>query len=309
MAKLTTTSPARSLVTTSYSFTNFFEFWDKFVDDAMKHTLSAPQFIVTTKGISIKNPYYYVPEPYYGDPKNCSAVILNINPGAGGPSHVNLFPNGEATYSKHAREFPYLNSSISSFNPAGDKWWEKRKEWLDRLVKSYIHTHPEIANVDKAKDFPFAIEFCPWHSDKIVHINQVEKATGCSLFLTPEQLLDYVLIPASEAAKGTPCNIIFAVLGQSFFHSHLSSYYEPFEIWEPDSTIGKWKSKLGSLPSPSCPPYNIKRSYALYKPKEKYKNILRPILTTWGGRNKSPKAVFENVEQEILGILKTNGII
>lgn len=124
-----------------------------------------------------------IPEPYYGDPNNCSIVILNFNP------HADVNPdnskNGTDTchikhvknintvcgqlvtygYSKVAKDFPILGEKdeINPFHSYdGRPWWVKKKEWLNRLFNA---KYKEIdAKGKKSSKRPFALELCAWHS-------------------------------------------------------------------------------------------------------------------------------------------------
>lgn len=113
-----------------------------------------------------------MPEPYWGNPDNCSAVLLNYNPG--GPDgtplpddncHINNVRNGDTMkmsgamhgcYSSIALEFPWLEetdrgdfTSMPSHLPT-KRWMCHRNGWIFRLAKS-----------DKR---PFFLDLCGWHS-------------------------------------------------------------------------------------------------------------------------------------------------
>lgn len=115
-----------------------------------------------------------MPEPFFGDPDNNLAVILNLNPGYGlddkksiGKSKVkNKLCQG---YSAFAKNNPYLSNC--NFHPNAYNWWKKRYDWLKTLL-GY--------NEDDRK--PFTLEFCPWHSSnwseaRINTINFIQKTS------------------------------------------------------------------------------------------------------------------------------------
>ena len=106
-----------------------------------------------------------LPEPYLGDPSNCSIVCLNLNPG----QYLEAFQNpingifitkGNAlkSYSKFAKKFPYLNDDYKIKNDkalnGGHKWWEKRNNYFKRVFNY------------SGDSLPFALEICPWRSAK-----------------------------------------------------------------------------------------------------------------------------------------------
>ncbi len=121
-----------------------------------------------------------LPEPYFGDLDNYSAVLLNLNPAqtiitnsihnATTPGNViNDYGLASNTYNSMAVQFPYLNPGYYS-NPGfltlrtlisgktSVSWWNARKEWVDRIVNAYHKTTgPNPLN-------PYALELCPWHS-------------------------------------------------------------------------------------------------------------------------------------------------
>ncbi|MDD3049970.1 MAG: hypothetical protein PHR06_02380 [Candidatus Cloacimonetes bacterium] len=94
----------------------------------------------------------YLPQPYLGDPSNCSAVTLNLNPGKLIESRMH--PNGyfikelknSKDYFEYAKDFPQLKKNST--------FWKNQINWINRLVE---HENGE-------KNLPFAIEICHWHS-------------------------------------------------------------------------------------------------------------------------------------------------
>lgn len=123
----------------------------------------------------------YMPEPYIGNPKNCSFVVVNYNAGAGDnrDSH-NYLPCAGCTidrqrlicyvkdnsYSAFEVPFPCLMTDeeleqrnwtwIKSYG--GYLWWQRRKEWIQNVTRA--------AGVPSINDgvMPFAIELCGWHT-------------------------------------------------------------------------------------------------------------------------------------------------
>ncbi len=120
-----------------------------------------------------------MPEPYIGDPYNCSVVIMNYNPGA---AYYNLNTEEDQKkfqqdtvhhtglndpkrmsyhYARNYRERVaaggYLGRGVdpmyetSGLSEGGKCWWCSRLLWIENL----------IPDSDK---LPFAIELCGWHS-------------------------------------------------------------------------------------------------------------------------------------------------
>jgi hypothetical protein len=96
----------------------------------------------------------YMPEPFLGNPENCLAVMLNLNPA----DPMSKFHKYETYakriisdgYSKRAKAF-----SIFEEGDGGSKWWGQRIDWLNRIS----------GNRDENLK-PFVVEICPWHSKK-----------------------------------------------------------------------------------------------------------------------------------------------
>ena len=131
-----------------------------------------------------------MPEPYIGNPADCSVVILNYNPGAAkydlrtqegvemyrkDAVHHSRLDDPEAMCHHYARDYrerafagSYLGKGVdpkydtSGLHPKGKQWWEKRLDWFRELV-------PE------SKKLPFALELCGWHSYKWENIKYDEK--------------------------------------------------------------------------------------------------------------------------------------
>lgn len=121
-----------------------------------------------------------MPEPYIGNPADCSVVILNYNPGAADYDlrtteglekyrndavHHSRFDDPESMCHHDARNYrerAFAGSCLgrgvdpqydtSDLHPAGKKWWSKHLDWFRELV-------PE------SKKLPFALELCGWHSN------------------------------------------------------------------------------------------------------------------------------------------------
>ena len=152
------------------------------------------------------NPNYqlqpqFLPEPFLGDIKNNSAVIINKNPGSPlqnlqhyqtGSFIVNH--NVHLNYSNFAREFPYLNNHQ---NNNGGNWWNIRYNWINKMINN--------KGINSQK-FPFALEVCPWHSNYLAANN---------LNLYHNDFIDYlnnmVIKPAEEANRHSQLGIILTI--------------------------------------------------------------------------------------------------
>ena len=140
----------------------------------------------------------HMPEPYWGDPENCSIVIVNYNPAGGTDMNPHTY-RGEGKpypkntmieyvnrkrYSSLAKDFPILKAKeilekderwwLRSYG--GREWWRGKIAWMRHLIIDSPDTtiiEEEWPAVDKKKDKyewpthvlrPFSIELCGWHS-------------------------------------------------------------------------------------------------------------------------------------------------
>lgn len=134
-----------------------------------------------------------MPEPYIGNPADCSVVILNYNPGAADYDlrtpegiekyrkdtvHHSRLDDPEAMCHHYARNYRervfagyYLGRDVdplydtACLSDAGKKWWSKRLDWFRELV-------PE------SEKLPFALELCGWHSHSWENIKYDDKLLG-----------------------------------------------------------------------------------------------------------------------------------
>ena len=141
----------------------------------------------------------HMPELYWGDPRDCSIVLLDYNP-AGGPrvnrhttisckscagcdslSKIDKEVIPSMTFIKYVEEKRIKGkkgySSIALTGPVfeakkglewfwdadngyeGYDWWQQKCGWLDHLVEV-------ISGKKDEKKLPFAMELCGWHSQK-----------------------------------------------------------------------------------------------------------------------------------------------
>lgn len=129
----------------------------------------------------------HMPEPYWGDPRNCSIVLLDYNPAGGSDNcHTTIgFYNGNDmklikyvknnSYNKFATIGPVFRKDLNEIGMSwfcakkekggkggyeGYYWWQSKREWLDHLVKSACGKN------DTEGKLPFGLELCGWHSKK-----------------------------------------------------------------------------------------------------------------------------------------------
>ncbi len=229
--------------------------------------------------------FKYRPEPYLGDPYNCSVVMLNLNPGFGGedgdkPLHWKdgILVTDEIcqNYYDYAKEFPYIKKNDNCHEGAR-KWWQSRKVWLDNFVE-------KVAG-DKVASAPLAIELCPWHSKswKDLKYNEDEDLQN--------YILSYVIAPAIEAAKKAQVKYPVCI-GKSFETIlPLLGFDKGERCWNQDSGLKDWPTSKGR---------KTQRTYQLFKnEKNEY------ILNIWApGANKTPSQSFNDAETFIVSKIK-----
>lgn len=128
----------------------------------------------------------HIPEPYWGDPCNCSIVIVNYNPSGGTgmnqhtyrgigdsyPANTMIQYVNENKYSQLAKDCPILKSVtdlskdkrwwLCSYE--GMTWWRNKMQWMQHLEESILQEKDD--SQDAKASLPFCIELCAWHSPK-----------------------------------------------------------------------------------------------------------------------------------------------
>lgn len=119
----------------------------------------------------------HIPEPYWGNPCNCSIVIVNYNPGGGTEMNPHTYRGkgdsypvdtmvkyvNENKYSQLAKDCPILKNEPSWFcSYEGWKWWDNKKQWIQHLEESILQEKDD--SQDARVSLPFCIDICAWHS-------------------------------------------------------------------------------------------------------------------------------------------------
>ena len=169
----------------------FFNYWDGVVASWLKGEEfdCDQQRILEKKWLNLSPKH--MPEPYWGNPEECSIVIANYNPGGGTDRNMHVYLNcadwehtfikavKKSKYSDIALGFPIidepnLNEPIPAWweDYGGSKWWRKKHDWLKNSIINNGKLHDLLVNhnIDTTKikecgnKKPFAVEFCGWHS-------------------------------------------------------------------------------------------------------------------------------------------------
>lgn len=240
---------------------NFIEYWDKVIDIWLgknqggisvhadrKSDASTPgkyPFYKDTRlyvDIEIgQYPFFYneklrdllcpahMPEPYWGNPCECSIVIINYNPGGGtdmnphtykftnGAPHPTSFPPNTLIefvnrncYSQLALDFPLWNSDAPNWirSYGGYGWWQQKKKWIGHLVKDSVNTDINT-DINTEEVRPFAIELCGWHSKKWSQdvFKNIDPELQCSI-------KKHFILPLLKAIENSKTNIAVCIGAQ-----------------------------------------------------------------------------------------------
>lgn len=243
-------------------FTKFFNDCDTFLEAWLNNPAtmanSSPFFQNSTS--FLWSQYKYMPEPFLGNPYDCSAVILNLNPGNAEQDYHCSHSRAQAIvkkgYSQFAKDF-----SIFPQNAGGYIWWFGRKgnsgrnKWISRFTGS-----------DKK---PFAIDLCPWHSKSWGKINFTAAVI--------KEINDKVLTPAFAAVKNSQLKFVIAI-GKSYIDVLKSLGFVDVKTYDKNSQLTSW-------------PVGVNRTYTLLRRDDQY------ILCTHApGSNKVPGPRFQQFE-------------
>lgn len=255
----------------------FIKAWDDIIDIWLNNQTSNPLIPLSIcKHLSVE----HMPEPYNGDPSNCSIVMINLNPGQGqiylewanqhNPTFcVNLAKNKK--YQGFARPFTFLNPPSQQFSPQSTAWWQGRKSYLDKLL--------QMKCVNSVKN-PFAIELCALHS---VGTNGISFKKYLSKLKSVNPDLDLTKI-IEIAIANSDAKLGFAV-GKPIYEALKSIGYADIQI-SPHNVI-KANGERNA------------RQFAVVE-KDGAK-----VLCTWtSGSNSCPSAEFDNyIGQDIMPLL------
>lgn len=162
-------SKSQNQSSTGYNIASFYSQSKTIIQQWKKIILSDPDsyssvpFLDTQnkgKGLLIDKYIDLMPEPFWGDPENCMAVMINLNPGYGeddkwyiGRKAIHERGVLSGRYLAFAKKNPYFTNT--AFHPAATVWWGKRLSWLHKVL-----------NRQGDYRLPFMTELCPWHSSK-----------------------------------------------------------------------------------------------------------------------------------------------
>lgn len=276
---------------------NLYKRSDKLIDDWLSNNFANTGTYKTDLFLSVQKkpnggllkPEYIdlMPEPFFGNPDDNLAVILNLNPGYGEKDKFyiskdkvkNVLSNG---YSVFAKNNPYLTDC--KFHPDAFKWWKLRLKWLCNLELCCMGNN--------SGKLPFVMEFCPWHSHNWGEAN---------LDLSSPEIKDYieknVLLPAVYAVKQSVLGFVISI-GKIYSDLYSCLGFIKEKEWSANSGITDWP-----ISPRSGKPTDMHFEY--YKKIIENQNI--KVLSIWhSGSNYPPSNNFLLLEKEIIDYIRNN---
>lgn len=332
----------------------FIEHWDNLIDRWKKDsedTIGRDVYFSKYRGNEEKSKLYinnsfsenvefykYLPEPYLGDPNNCCAVMLNLNPGFGIDldvckddsrlrehpdykfQHHDNWKNETKKYSDFALKFePYLSDNIINGNqseiknggkhPGGVYWWygtydDRSKKCTGGRIDYIEHLYNLWFGENKFKlqeRKPFALELCPWHSHKFGLSDIITKKMKTKDNDLVRALKKYVLEPALMATQGNDVLPFVICIGKA-----ITELCDVLDLKRVECC--KWENgKKGDVNIDNWPINDkndkqlVQRTYQLYECEINGNRYF--LLNTYApGSNKTPaKETFQiGVEDEII---------
>jgi hypothetical protein len=173
----------------------------------------------------------HIPEPYWGDPCNCSIVIAHYNPGGGTgkdphtyrgkgdsyPDNTMIKYVNENKYSQLAKDCPILKDETDLNERSwfcrygGWSWWDKKKKWIQHLEESIPQEKDD--SQDAKVSLPFCIDLCAWHSYQWKNNKKV-------IFDNLELITEKFVAPLLYAIEKSDCHLavcIGALFSSEFF--------------------------------------------------------------------------------------------
>lgn len=288
----------------------------------------------------------HLPEPYWGDPDNCSIVIINYNPGGGTDMspHTYKFTNGSPyflpfppntmieyvncySYSSLAKDFPIWKKNLPPdrmwlMSYGGRDWWLAKKKWIGHIVAeaSVGKTEPNHL-IEECP--PFAIEFCGWHSAKWPDL-RLDTAKDAVLIDSIKKHFAEPLIYAIEQSKSRLAVCIGAQFSPALFNSlsipfvnitccvycQFTQNYGNQGVSFPCGISLSTSNNSSSIEvSVKDKKKEVKRYYRIYDIKSSFDNHHIIINTFAPGSNNQPAEHFFDFEAKLIATLKRMNLI
>ena len=260
---------------------NYVQFWDQTIASLFASTPTTT--FPMSKGVKIQKDF--MPEPFMGDPNNCSFVIVNLNPGAGVCHSCFKQQNVNGTlinkvktldYSNAVKDFPYLRDGktvgLTDWDDSpGKKWWENKERWIKHMLNVCEPAYDSGYPIPDGY-YPFAMELFAWHTKSWPStLNGKMEKRGTFGSTIESDVID----PLHEAIKKSKFKIAICV-------------------GKPIGTIiGSFSVFTKRNPAPIQPIKGVNRFYDIYDAGSNCH-----IINTWAqGGNTYPSVKFEKKEE------------
>ena len=198
---------------------DFVKYWDQVVANWFEGHANGDEPLWFKEAMTLN--FLHMPEPYWGNPEDCSIVIANYNPGGGADRsrHTYLPCAGcsdsfinevkKSSYSEVALSFPIIDDPKNLLK--GSCWWKEyggRQWWLEKL--GWIKEAYRLLTGTEMEKKPFVMEFCAWHCPSwtahksMVDLYYANKRTGATTPLA-KTIDEYFIEPLTEAIKESDC--------------------------------------------------------------------------------------------------------
>lgn len=271
------------LIHLSMNLSSYIDQWNKII----KGLLANPPQISNPLSCNIAIQSDFIPEPYMGDPDNCSFVIVNLNPGTGqchscikqkdiaGTLVNKVKTNG---YGNAVKNFPYLRNGATAGlidwdNSGGRRWWKGKERWIKHIIKMFEPSY-NTEDAIPEKYYPFAMEMFAWHTMSWPsELNKKMKKNG----IYGPTIKNEVLEPLYDAIQKSKFKFAFCV-GKPI-----------------GNIIGSFPLFSKKNKEPIQPIGSINRFYDIY-----FDDKGCYIINTWApGGNTYPSEAFEKEEELI----------
>lgn len=227
---------------------SFIQYWNEYLNDwmhdakqKMTDELKCGHYFCNSK--VLQSNIDYLPEPYYGNPFDSSAVIIDLNPGLSSSfDYRKKRPVGDLflevqklSYSDFNEKYsPFLDSSLATigtpFEIPGAKWWrDNRMKWIGSFLKDYMKCTGTLE--PHHSNSPFVMELCPWHS---------KKWTDSIIRGMESHLYNTVFEPACLAIKSSSFNKFGFCFGKVAGDALLKNSFVVARLWNKEHPVGEW---------------------------------------------------------------------
>lgn len=275
----------------------YIDYWDEVIDKWFYDVIDKEQkpFLKLYFQGKYQFQMEYMPEPYWGDPLNCSIVIINYNPAGGDDQNSFTWKEfadcckirmvsyvKQHKYSNLAIPFPIINDDADCPDflrkYGGRNWWLGKKQWSSSIVEYILHNDENVP--------PFGLELCGWHSEKWNSNFTDELKPNKELC---NSVIKYFVLPLIAAIKMSKTQIGLCV------GKKLGKLLDAFGCDITKRIVKHITNYKSYNNDDGIKPNDKERYYRVYKICDEY------IINTWSiGSNKHPSEDFHSFEKQLI---------